>query len=306
MRHITFASTLLALCFASPAQAQSEKISITKDDLAAAITRSCQAKYQKAQYVVTDFGMSWDLIRQKKIDEEILKPLSLQELTAFREKTLYYIREGDDLTGPIDEAVLCIIDALAPRFSQVQQQPQKPKIFQQMSRAYGAQPAPPSAGTTGPVIGRRDGSGASPQPAPKTSYIPLPQAQQPETKSRIIAGNGKSAMGCAQLVTLSNDDPRIAPGGRVIANNCGEKIEIAWCYVDRECGQQGGGSQWTLGAGRSWPVSKVREIRWAACIGANTIRFEEGSAGSRFLCFAPTGGPQPKAQLGKPLQSGGD
>ena len=126
--------------------------------------------------------------------------------------------------------------------------------------------------------------------------------QSDSNKSRVIAGNGQSAMGCVALVVRSSGDSRVSGGGRVLANNCSGPVEATWCYVDVECGRESG-SAWTIGVGRSYPVSAEREIRWAACIGANTVSFEKGTAGTRFICTAPSGGPQPQAKLGAPLRS---
>jgi len=42
-----------------------------------------------------------------------------------------------------------------------------------------------------------------------------------------------------------------------------------------------------LGAGGSWPVSAEKEVRYAACIGANTVHWIDGQHGYRFYCNAP-------------------
>lgn len=129
-----------------------------------------------------------------------------------------------------------------------------------------------------------------------------PKPALDRNKSRVIAGNGQSAMNCVTLVTRTREDSKLSGGGRVLANNCGKPVEATWCYVDAECSRESG-STWTIGAGRSYPVSASREVRWAACIGANTASFEKGTAGTRFICNAPTDGPQPQAKPGAPLRS---
>jgi TonB family protein len=119
------------------------------------------------------------------------------------------------------------------------------------------------------------------------------QNTQNSNKSRVVAGNGKSAMGCVKLITLSKGDSALAGGGRVLSNQCGETVEVIWCYVDGECNLERG-AQWTIAAGKSWPVSAVRPVRFAACYGANTVSFEKGSEGSRYICNAPFGRPGEK------------
>ncbi len=115
-----------------------------------------------------------------------------------------------------------------------------------------------------------------------------PQAKpvQEGLDAHVIASDGKSAMDCVQLVELTKADSSTSGGGRVLSNQCEVAVEITWCYVDTEC-TNGLGAMWTVAAGRSWPVSAEREIRWAACRGANTVAFEKGSAGLRFICSAP-------------------
>lgn len=104
--------------------------------------------------------------------------------------------------------------------------------------------------------------------------------------ARIIASDGKSAMHCVKLVKLSDKDSIMGMGGRVLSNQCEGPVEITWCYVDSDC-YKGVGNAWTVGAGRSWPVSVERELRWAACHGANTASFVKGSYGLRYYCSAP-------------------
>ena len=115
--------------------------------------------------------------------------------------------------------------------------------------------------------------------------VASPKMAPADDKSKVVVGSGRSAMSCASLIVVSKGDSRLSGGGRIISNGCGRTIEIAWCYADGECGSSG--NQWTLGAGRSWPVSATRPIRWGACLGANTISSEKGSGGTRFICSAP-------------------
>lgn len=115
---------------------------------------------------------------------------------------------------------------------------------------------------------------------------PDPQWKQQGKDARIIASDGKSAMDCVKLVKLSDKDSIMGMGGRVLSNQCDGPVEITWCYVDSDC-YKGVGNAWTVGAGRSWPVSVERELRWAACHGANTASFVKGSYGLRYYCSAP-------------------
>ena len=119
-----------------------------------------------------------------------------------------------------------------------------------------------------------------------THGIAFAQTTQNNDRSRVIAGNGKSAMDCVKLITVSKGDSQLSGGGRVLSNQCGETVEVTWCYVDGECDRESG-AQWTVAAGKSWPVSAVRPVRFAACLGANTVGFEKGSAGTRYICTAP-------------------
>ena len=120
---------------------------------------------------------------------------------------------------------------------------------------------------------RNSGNGRSTEP------------QNRGTSSKIIAGDGRSAVDCVRLVEMASADSKLGGGRRALVNNCGGPVEISWCYVATECAR-GSGNSWTLGAGRSWPI-KHDEVRWGACHGANTISAEEGSAGLRYICKAP-------------------
>jgi hypothetical protein len=106
-------------------------------------------------------------------------------------------------------------------------------------------------------------------------------------RSRIIAGNGRSAMDCVRIEQLASRDSSTSGGGSVLANRCGGPVEITWCYPEDRGGCDWSGNTWTLRVGGSWPVSAEKEIRWAACHGANTVRFEKGSMGTRYYCNAP-------------------
>ena len=115
---------------------------------------------------------------------------------------------------------------------------------------------------------------------------PGTQWKQQGKDARIIASNGKSAMDCVKLVEVSNIDAKMTGvGGRVLVNNCAGPVEITWCYAPGDCYTTG--NSWTLGLGRSWPVSGEKPIRWAACHGANTASFVKGSHGLRYYCSAP-------------------
>ena len=105
-------------------------------------------------------------------------------------------------------------------------------------------------------------------------------------RSKTIAGDGRSAMACVGIKSLASKDSTMSNGRRIIVNNCESTVEVGWCYVDTECSRDFG-NLWTLGAGRSWPVSATREIRFGACYGADTLSGEKGTSGARFICQAP-------------------
>lgn len=104
-------------------------------------------------------------------------------------------------------------------------------------------------------------------------------------RSRIIAGDGKSAMHCVSIKQLASGNSALTGGGKVILNGCGEPVEATWCYVNGDCNTTG--AQVTLEANRSWPIDGTKEVRFAACLGKNTVRFEDGSKGLRYVCNAP-------------------
>lgn len=119
-----------------------------------------------------------------------------------------------------------------------------------------------------------------------------PPWKQQGKDARIIASNGKSAMDCVKLVEVSKADSRLSGlGGRVLVNNCSGPVEIGWCYTPGDCDTETG-SSWTVAAGRSWPVSAEKPIRWAACHGANTTAFVKFSHGLRYYCSAPAAKPK--------------
>lgn len=119
-----------------------------------------------------------------------------------------------------------------------------------------------------------------------------PPWKQQGKDARIIASNGKSAMDCVKLVEISKADSRLSgSGGRVLINNCPGPVEIGWCYTPGDCDTETG-SSWTVAAGRSWPVSAEKPIRWAACHGANTTAFVKFSHGLRYYCSAPAAKPR--------------
>lgn len=95
-------------------------------------------------------------------------------------------------------------------------------------------------------------------------------------EQRLLHNPAASAMECAAL--------REEPSGRLyIVNNCSVSIEAFWCSVSTgECDRDSPNT-WTIGAGMNWPL-RAGEYRWAACRGANSGRFEEGSQGTRFVC----------------------
>lgn len=110
--------------------------------------------------------------------------------------------------------------------------------------------------------------------------------KQQGTDARIIASDGKSAMDCVKLIQLTKTDSSTGGGGRVLSNQCSGPVEITWCYSPGDCDTETG-SGWTVQAGKSWPVSADKNIRWAACHGADTAAFVKGSHGLSYYCKAP-------------------
>ena len=121
---------------------------------------------------------------------------------------------------------------------------------------------------------------------PLSTGGPQAKAIQEGEDARIIASDGKSAMDCVNLVELTKTDSSTGGGGRVLANNCSDEVEIGWCYTPGDCETETG-SSWTVQPGRSWPVSAEKQIRWVACHGKNTAGFVKGSYGLRYYCKAP-------------------
>lgn len=113
-----------------------------------------------------------------------------------------------------------------------------------------------------------------------------PQWKQQVKDARIIAADGKSAMDCVKLFTLTSTDSNTSGGGRVLANQCSGPVEIVWCINPGECDRERG-NMWTVQPGRSWPVSATGEIRLAACHGANAAAHVKGTFGLRYYCSAP-------------------
>lgn len=105
-------------------------------------------------------------------------------------------------------------------------------------------------------------------------------------KSRVIASDGHHALACVSLVDLASGNSSMSGGGRVLSNQCGGPVEVAWCSMGGEC-QKGAGNMWTVQAGRSWPVDREHEVRWGACHGANTIGMNRDSKGLDFVCSKP-------------------
>lgn len=110
---------------------------------------------------------------------------------------------------------------------------------------------------------------------------PSSQAAQPvnslaPSRQRLLHNPAASAMSCAFL--------REEPSGKLyIVNDCGVAIEAFWCSVSTgEC-ERDSPNTWTIGAGKNWPL-RAGEYRWAACRGANSGKFENGSQGTRFVC----------------------
>lgn len=158
--------------------------------------------------------------------------------------------------------------------------------------AGGASAAPPPS-TAGNYAYNTNPSGTGGSNlGPLSSGTAGPKAVQEGEDPHIIASDGKSAMDCVHLVTMSDKDSMMGMGGRVLSNQCGDTVEVIWCYVDGDCYPGGpyngtsGGMQ-TLSLGRSWPVSVEHPIRWAACHGANTVGFVKDTAGLQYYCKAP-------------------
>lgn len=107
-----------------------------------------------------------------------------------------------------------------------------------------------------------------------------------QTESKVIASDGKSAMDCTALEKISEPNAKSPATQWVLVNRCTDEVEFGWC-VDDQCSKEVGGGMQTVDKGRSFGVSAIDEVRWAACHGKNTIHGEKGSKGLRYYCSAP-------------------
>lgn len=96
------------------------------------------------------------------------------------------------------------------------------------------------------------------------------------------------AKSCVMLIELASSDSFVSGGARVFSNQCGQTVEVFWCTLE-ECAR-GSGNTWSLGAGRSWPAPKI-EVRYGACLGANSGGMVKNSAGKYdgggYACTGP-------------------
>jgi hypothetical protein len=88
----------------------------------------------------------------------------------------------------------------------------------------------------------------------------------PAPLSTSSAANTRPAGDCLSAV-------RRVSGGIELQNNCGYAVEAGWCVIGYDCknGNWGYKNQWTIGAGRSYPVSGSvnRMVNFAACTPVN-------------------------------------
>jgi hypothetical protein len=110
------------------------------------------------------------------------------------------------------------------------------------------------------------------------------QAPMPSEPSNNSSGGSSSGGASASASTGSSDNTRPAgdclsavrraSGGIDLQNNCGYAVEAGWCVIGYDCknGDWGYGNQWTIGAGRSYPVSGSlnRMVNFAACTPTQT------------------------------------
>jgi hypothetical protein len=94
------------------------------------------------------------------------------------------------------------------------------------------------------------------------------------------------AKDCVIIAQVSQGDSAVSGGGKVLANQCGETVEVFWCAIGPECDNERG-NMWTLGAGRSWPISAKNDYHYGACRGRNSGGFTRGTAGAEYACTGP-------------------
>lgn len=66
-----------------------------------------------------------------------------------------------------------------------------------------------------------------------------------------------------------------AYGGAELFNSCNIVIEAKWCYMDENACRTYD-NQWTIQPGRGYPIKNNKEVRYAACAGANSFKRVEG------------------------------
>jgi hypothetical protein len=113
----------------------------------------------------------------------------------------------------------------------------------------------------------------------KAAQAPTPSASSGNSSGG-SSGGGSSAS--ASIGSADNTRPagdclsavRRASGGIDLQNNCGYAVEAGWCVIGYDCknGDWGYSNQWTIGAGRSYPISGSlnRMVNFAACTPTQT------------------------------------
>lgn len=99
---------------------------------------------------------------------------------------------------------------------------------------------------------------------------------------RKVHNPAADARGCSKLIQSTEWIGKSAMGGNLrFVNNCPTTVEFFWCS-DAECDRDSGNT-WSIRAGGNWPVSGTN-VRWGACMGANSGSFDRGSHGQRYTC----------------------
>lgn len=196
-------------------------------------------------------------------------------------------RSGEILTGCMFDG---LIEAVSASCSAGQPGRQgTSQLSQQGAVAQQHAPAGSGSGGTQAAAGNDGAQGATSSGSTQATSGAAAQGSStsPVHNARQERGHIKAleATHCVKLVTVAKGDSRLSGGGRLLSNQCGETVEVSWCHVETECGRSG--NSWTLGAGRSWPVSAHGEVRYAACRGKNSGGLLPGSAGTKYRCTGP-------------------
>lgn len=129
----------------------------------------------------------------------------------------------------------------------------------------------PSATTGGGPVQQQ--ASASPPSSPSVD----------RSRQHKIHNPAADAKGCTKLTGTGKLNSIGLGSGWQLTNNCGVTIEAFWCFIeaDGRCRRAG---TWTIKPGHTWPIQDEGVIHWAACKGAGSGGFDNGSNGERYTC----------------------